>query len=164
MAQQIEPGLGELLRHLTELVDRGAEEIYDSRALVYRARFTPVMRVLRGGACTIGDITSRVQITQGAVSQTVRLMEEDGLVRKRSGTDGRQTAVSLTRKGTKLLSVLETHWQITFRAIDALESDLGIPLRVVLSNAITALERKSFSERLREISAQNPRLEASDAS
>lgn len=150
MQHEHEPGLGELLRHLTELVDRGAEEVYREELPGYRPRYTPVMRALSGGDCTISEITERVFITQGAVSQIVSLMEDDGLVRRTRGSDGRQTTVSLTPRGLEILNRLRTRWQITFRAIDALEGELGVALRAGLGQAVTALERKGFAQRLRD--------------
>lgn len=142
------PGLGELLRRLLHLVDGGAEEVYRRKGLSYRPRYTPVMRVLAGGERMIGALTSQLSISQGAVSQTVRLMEADGLVARRQGRDRRQVAVSLSTQGQALLHDLEAHWAATFRAIEGLEEELGIPIRAVLARTISALEKKGFAERI----------------
>ncbi len=163
MNSEQNPGLGELLRHLTTLVDRGAEQIYREEGLNYRPRYTPLLRVLSAGECTIGEISTRARITQGAVSQTVKLMKNDGLLSRRAGTDARQTTVSLTPDGIQLLDVLQSHWKITFRAIEILEEELGIPLRTVLSEVIAALERKCFAQRLHEASAESQRVVADNA-
>lgn len=143
------PGLGELLRHLSELVDQGAEARYRALRLDYRARYTPVMRAIAAGAHTVTDITAVTRLTQGAVSQTVGLMVADGLLVKRPMVDARKTAVRLTPRGRALLKKLEPHWRVTFEAIAALEAEIGHPLREVLDAAATALERKGFAERLR---------------
>lgn len=47
------PGLGELLRYVNDLVEQGAEEHYRAMRLNYRARYTPVLRALHAGARTV---------------------------------------------------------------------------------------------------------------
>jgi DNA-binding MarR family transcriptional regulator len=146
-----QPGLGELLRHLVDIIDRGSEDHYQHVAISFRPRYTPVMRALSQGACTVSDITQQIRITQGAVSQTLKLMQEDGLIkRKTDAIDTRQTFISLSAKGQRLLSDLEEQWQVRFLAITQLEKELEIPLCQSLVKAIKALEEKGFEERLVE--------------
>ncbi|HEY6924299.1 MAG TPA: hypothetical protein VI653_12580 [Steroidobacteraceae bacterium] len=145
------PGLGELLRYVAELVEQGAEERYAQLNLNYRARYTPVLRALNAGAETITDITTRSHLTQGAISQSVSLMESDGLLSRYSLADGRKTGVRLTPAGRRLVERLEPHWAVTFRAIADLESEIGYPLRRALESTARALERRSFAKRLAAI-------------
>lgn len=151
MVNCLKPGLGELLRYLAELVDRSAQSLYRDKGLPYRPRYTPVMRALADGECSIYDITNRSAITQGAVSQTVKLMLEDGLVTRTSGPDGRQSIISLTKQGRSLLRELTTHWAAVFRAVESLESEIGLPLRTALHRATTALENRSFADRIQTV-------------
>ena len=148
MLQRDKPGLGELLRHVGELVEQGAEEHYRKMRLNYRARYTPVLRALSAGAQTVTDITARTYLTQGAVSQTVGLMEADGLIGRRPVDDGRKSSIQMTPAGRALVSKLERHWAITFTAIAALETEIGHPLLQVLEDTARALEQQGFSERL----------------
>src|SRR4051794_3469029 len=115
------PGLGELLRYVSELVEQGADEHYRSLGIEYRPRFTPVMRALAAGAETVTEVTSQTRLTQGAVSQTVKLMDGAGLVERYSLPDGRKSGLRLTAGGKDLLRLLEPHWEATFAAISALE-------------------------------------------
>lgn len=148
-----EPGLGEQLRYLTEMIDAGSEAAYAAAGLDYRARYTPVMRALaRGGEMTVTEITAALTITQGAVSQTVKLMERDGLLRRSACQDARSSAVSLTPKGLALLERLQKHWRRLFAAVEELEAEIGLPLREALLRATAALEQRGFAERL----AQTP--------
>ena len=142
------PGLGELLRYVSELVEQGAEDRYAQLNLNYRARYTPVLRALSAGATTVTDITGRSHLTQGAISQAVSLMESDGLICRYAVADGRKSGIRLTPAGRALIERLRPHWAITFRAIDELEREIGHPLRRVLEDAARALEQKSFRERL----------------
>lgn len=148
MNKAIKPGLGELLRYVGELVEQGAEEQYRRMNLNYRARYTPVLRALQAGATTVTDITSRTHLTQGAISQTVSLLETDGLISRHTVEDGRKSGIALTAAGRKLVAQLERHWIVTFAAIEQLEKDIGYPLRAVLEAAASALESENFAARL----------------
>ncbi len=143
-----DPGLGELLRYVNELVERGAEEHYRTMRLDYRPRYTPILRALHAGARTVTDITERTRLTQGAISQTVALLEGDGLITRRALDDGRKSAVELTASGHALVERLVRHWAATFAAIEKLEADIGYPLRRVLEAAAGALEREGFAARV----------------
>ncbi|EGK71385.1 Regulatory protein MarR [Methyloversatilis universalis FAM5] len=147
-----EPGLGELLRHVGELVEQGAEAHYRTMTLPlrtpYRARYTPVLRALQAGATTVTDLTARTRLTQGAISQTVALLEADGLVERHPLQDGRKSGIALTAAGGALVEQLDRHWAATFDAIARLEDEIGHPMRQVLDAAARALERESFSARL----------------
>lgn len=151
MQKKQDPGLGELLRHLTELVDSSSESFYQEKNLQYRPRYTPIMRVLADGPCSVNEITERLAITQGAVSQSLKLMEQQHLIKRRPGIDARQYIISLTRTGQSLLIKLEDHWRAMFTAIELLEAEVDVPLRLILSKAIHALEKKGFSERIRAV-------------
>src|SRR3569833_2150735 len=106
MKSEQQPGLGELLRYVGELVEHGADDRYREINLNCRARYTPVLRAMSAGAETISDITSRTHLTQGAISQTVGLMETDGLVSRPPVADGRKSGISLTPAGKKLVTQL----------------------------------------------------------
>lgn len=143
-----EPGLGELLRHLLELVDGSADRWYATLNGRHRARFTPVMRVLTDGPLTIKELQQRLSVTQGAISQTTKLMLDEQLICKRNGEDARQTVVALTAAGERRLAQLQPHWDATFEAIRKLERENGLPLMVSLRKTIAALETKPFAERV----------------
>lgn len=148
------PGLGELLRYVNDLVEQGAEEHYRAMSLNYRARYTPVLRALDAGAQTVTDITERTRLTQGAISQTVALLEGDGLIARHAVEDGRKSGIRLTAAGRSLVAKLERHWRATFGAIDGLEQEIGYPLRQVLEAAAEALQREGFSARIATAKAQ----------
>ena len=143
-----QPGLGELLRYVNELIEQGAEEQYRAMRLNYRPRYTPVLRALDDGARTVTDITGRTRLTQGAISQTVALLENDGLIARHALDDGRKSGIRLTAAGRALVDRLERHWVATFAAIDRLEAEIGYPVRQVLAAMADALEREGFSARV----------------
>ena len=153
------PGLGELLRYVNELVEQGAEEHYRSMRLSYRARYTPVLRALHAGAKTVTEITERTRLTQGAISQTVALLDEEGLIARHALEDGRKSAIELTAAGHTLVGRLERHWVATFGAIASLEEEIGYPLRRVLEAAAEALEREGFAARVAAAKAANASIQ-----
>ena len=145
-------GLGTQLRHLIELLDSAVEHAYVEANLPdYRPRYTPVMRVLSTReAVTIGEIAALAGITQPAATQTVALMQKQGLVRIAPGTeDARQRVVSLSPKGKALLPRVQECWRATKLAADSLDADLDLPLSHSLAQAIEALAERPFGARIR---------------
>jgi DNA-binding MarR family transcriptional regulator len=142
--------LGTQLRHLIDLLDRAVGEAYEKAGLVYRPRYTPVMRVLiERESVTIGDIAMVAGITQPAATQTVALMVREGIVSAQAGAhDGRQKLISLTKQGHALVPKLVLCWQATAGAAASLEAECRISETV--ENAIEAIEKKSYAERIRE--------------
>lgn len=152
MTNILKPGLGELLRHLSEMFDQGSEAHYRRSNVPIKSRYTPVLRALaKQDEQTVKEITAQLQITQGAVSQTIRLMETDGLIKRKPGTsDARETIIKLTKEGQSLTGILKEHWRARFAAIEGLENELAIPIRNHLEIIAAALEKKGFAERIDE--------------
>jgi DNA-binding MarR family transcriptional regulator len=151
-----ELGLGELLRHLTELVDGGSQRHYRAIGVSYRPRYTPVIRALGEGPLTVGQLRARMRVTQAAVSQTVKLLEAEGLVRREPTGDGRSHAVALTERGRMLRRDLVVQWALRLRVIEELEVEIGAPLRRLLVDAIDALEADGLDARLARAQAGAP--------
>jgi len=149
-------GLGTQLRHLIELLDGAVEEAYVAADLPdYRPRFTPVMRVLSlRQRVTIGEIAEQAGITQPAATQTVALMQREGLLLvETSAQDARQRVVTLSPKGVALLPRVAACWRATKQAADNLDAELDMPLSQCLAQALAALATRSFGERIREARA-----------
>jgi DNA-binding MarR family transcriptional regulator len=149
-------GLGTQLRHLIELLDGAVDAAYAEAGLDYRPRYTPVMRVLAAeGNLTVGRIAELAGITQPAVTQTLALMKADGLLSiVASDNDARQRLVCLSSKGKALLGSLQECWQVTKQAADGLDAELAYPLSACLHDAISALQKRSFGERIRAVRQQ----------
>jgi MarR family transcriptional regulator, organic hydroperoxide resistance regulator len=143
-------GLGTQLRHLIELLDGAVADRYAEVGLGYRPRYTPVMRALiEQEPQTLGQIAQHAGITQPAATQTVALMAKEGWVSvEAAASDARQRVISLTEQGRSALPKLQACWQATRRAADELDAELSVPLSQVLGEAITALEKRSFGERI----------------
>ncbi|MBC6982161.1 MarR family winged helix-turn-helix transcriptional regulator [Caulobacter sp. 17J80-11] len=145
-------GLGTQLRHLLDLLDGAVADAYALEGLDWRPRYTPVMRALIASEPrTIGQIAEAAGITQPAATQTVNLMIRDGLVSSTpSPADARQREIRLTPAARALMPKLQACWAATARAAAGLDAELARPLSQTLADAIAALERKPFGQRLAE--------------
>ena len=141
-------GLGSLLRHLTDLLDAGSQNAYRAVGLDLRPRYVPLLRALGDGPLPVTVLRDRARQTQGAISQTVKLMEAAGLVSRTDAEDGRSRPVALTAKGVALRDRLEDEWQARLAAVAMLEREIDAPLRAMLARAVDALEREGFADRL----------------
>lgn len=149
MEERDPPGLGTLLRHLTDLLDGDLAHVYASLGVDYRPRYTPVYRILvEQERATIREIAVRAGITHSAASQTVTEMVRHGLVGVRPGIDRRERLVKLTAKGRALQSKVQSQWLVTTRAAEGLDRELSASLSALLQEAITALQGRSFRERI----------------
>jgi len=147
-------GLGTLLRHLVELLDGAVEQSYARAGLTYRARYTPVVRALTDlGPASIRAIARHAGTTHSAASQTVALMVKDGLLRARPGEDARERIVALTPQARRMLPALRRQWDIIDAAARLLDAELTVPLSTVASEAIQALAREGFTERIERAAA-----------
>ena len=141
--------LGTLLRHLIELLDGAVEQTYKDAQLDYRPRYTPVLRALIAtGSASIKELAAQAGLTHSAASQTVAEMRRAGLVDVERGTDKRRQVVSLTNRATAMIPTLETIWQVVNEAAEELDDELDYPLSQLVEEAIAALERHPFGERI----------------
>jgi DNA-binding MarR family transcriptional regulator len=144
--------LGTLLRHLTETLDGAVEDTYARIAPGYRPRFTPIVRaLLELGPASIRTISQHAGITHSAVSQTVSQMAKQRLVKLRPGGDARERIVALTPAAKAIVPRLKQQWAATNAAAEALDRELSMPLSTLLREAIDALERQPFGDRLAAI-------------
>ena len=152
------PTLGTLLRHLVELLDGAVEESYARAGLDYRPRYTPVVRaLLEGGPASIRAISRYAGITHSAASQTVSQMEKLGLVSLGEGGDARERIVALTPAAEAMIPWLERQWAATNTAAQVLDEELSAPLSDLLQEAIAALERRPFAQRIEQAAAESKR-------
>lgn len=148
-------GLGTQLRHLIELLDGAVDAAYEAEGLAYRSRYTPLMRALneRDGA-GIGELAELAGITQPAATQTIALMIRDDLVTsERSPADGRLRFIHLTERGRASMPRLAACWQATAAAAAALDAELSMPLTQLVDEALQALQRESFGQRIQSARA-----------
>ena len=141
--------LGTLLRHLIELLDSAVEQTYRDAQLDYRPRYTSIVRALiAAGPASIKNLAEHAGLTHSAASQTVAQMQRAGFVEVARGEDKRQQVVSLTPRATSMIPALEQVWQIVNDAAQELDAELLYPISQVVEDAIAALERRPFTDRI----------------
>ena len=151
------PTLGTLLRHLIEQLDGAVEAAYQAEGLDYRPRYTPVVKALRAlGPVSIRTLSRQAGISHSAASQTVSQMTREGLVALAPGRDGRERIVALTPRAEAMLPAVARQWRAVNAAADALDAELPVPLSGLLVEAIAALERRPFGERIARAAAVPP--------
>jgi DNA-binding MarR family transcriptional regulator len=148
------PTLGTLVRNLLERLDRDVEAAYAAAGLVWRPRYTPILRALLDrGPAPIKALALETGVSHSAVSQTVSQMTRDGLVALTPGTDARERIVVLTPKAVALVPALQRQWAATNTAADELDAELSAPLTGALREAIAALDERPFGDRIRAAAA-----------
>lgn len=150
--------LGTLLRHLLEQLDGAVEAAYASAGLDYRPRYTPIVRALRVlGPASIRAVAERAGITHSAVSQTVAQMAKRRLVKLTPGADARERIVALTPAALAMLPQLEKQWALTNAASEALSAELSASLFDVVREALAALDKRPFPDRLAALARKDRR-------
>jgi DNA-binding MarR family transcriptional regulator len=98
---------------------------------------------------TAAAVTAYLGITKGTVSQTLKTLENKGLLKKRvDGKDRRINHLSLTAKGRRLLGrdPLDTTIVAVNDLGDAAQRTLGKGLQTLLSVRLAAQDRKPFGQ------------------
>ncbi len=145
------PSLGTELRRLIELLDGDVEKHYRALGLEYRPRFTPIVRALETlGPSSIKSIARQSGLSHSAVSQTVAQMVKYHLLAMKPGGDGRERIVEPTITLVQMLPVLHIQWAATKEAAGKLEAELSASLLKTVGEAICALQRHSFGDRITE--------------
>ena len=151
MTHEHKLGLGTLLRKVILELDGGTQQVYDRRAASFRPRYFPVARQLtEHGPTAVSLLSERLGMTQPAISQTLREMENDGLIALATGEDRRVRLASLTSKGRKVCSELGPVWAAVAQSADEIGSEIGADLPDIFNRLVTALERKPFAARVEE--------------
>jgi DNA-binding MarR family transcriptional regulator len=109
-----------------------------------------LLRLEADGPMTITELAEATQRTHSALSQKVSAMQAAGFVRVRPGSDARSKQVTLTAKARRITRQLAAEWRATEAAIAELETEIPYPLSRAVADIQTALDHKSFRERILE--------------
>jgi DNA-binding MarR family transcriptional regulator len=142
-------GLGSKLRQLVARLDRAVQQIYDEVDVGFRPRFYPVVRLLLQGPQNVNAIAEHVGVSQPAMTQTLGEMRKLRLTGAKAGADRRLQLICLTARGRAVAETLEPVWGATHRAATKLESELSARLGEVIDQALRALDRRPFCQRIR---------------
>jgi DNA-binding MarR family transcriptional regulator len=146
------------LRLLQTAMDADIARVY-AEAQVSGLKPSWVLELLRlhaRGPMTITELARSVQRTHSAVSQKVAAMRAAGWVRTTAGADARSKKVALTPKAARITGRLAAEWRATEAAVADIEAEIPYPLSQVVTDIETALQRKSFHDRITEKLASDP--------
>jgi DNA-binding MarR family transcriptional regulator len=141
------------LRELMDRVDNDIARVYESSPDTVGVRSSWVLEILRldaSGPMTIRQLSASAGRTHSASSQKVAAMTKAGLVETSPGSDARTRRVQLTRRARKLVHRMRAEWIATEAALVQLEAETPYPLSQAVADLNTALDRKSFYQRLSE--------------
>lgn len=135
---------------LVRQMDNDIGRIYDDRAItgITPRHVMPLIRLAHVGELTIRELSSVLGVTHSAASQTVAALSSAGYVRAKKGADARTKTIALTSRGRDLIPLLEAEWRATEAAISELEDEIPYPLSQVARDLASALDRRSFYERV----------------
>lgn len=153
-----EQSLWRPMRLVFEAMDADISKIYAGAGIAgLRSSFVlELLRLHAVGPMTITELAESVQRTHSAISQKVAAMRTAGLVRTMPGTDARSKQVTLTAKSRRIIDQLAAEWRATEAAVADLEAEIPYPLSRVAADIETALQRKSFHDRISEKLAADP--------
>jgi DNA-binding MarR family transcriptional regulator len=138
------------MREIFDRVDAGITEVYAELGILgVRPRFSMAILFLDGGPLSIRELSREVNVTHSAMSQTVSAMRRDGLIRSAPGTDARNRMVELTPAGRALIEPLRAEWFATEAVLAELDAEVPYQLAQLVVDLREALDRRSFTERLR---------------
>lgn len=144
-------GLGTLMRRAIAALDGGAQQVYDRRKADFRPRYFPIARHLMDhGPVGVSELSKALGMTQPAVSQTLREMEQGGLVTFANAKDRRVRLATLSRKGLNICRQLSPVWAAAARSADELCAEIEANLPDLLRRLLSALDEKTFAARIEE--------------
>jgi len=151
MDMQDHLGLGTLLRRVVAALDGGAQQVYDRLGAEFRPRYFPVARhLLDHGPTAVSQLSEGLGTTQPAVSQTLKEMEQDGLIDFAAGEDRRVRLAALSAKGLALCHLLQPVWVAAARSAEEIGAEIGADLSDLLHRLLFALDQRSFATRIEE--------------
>jgi DNA-binding MarR family transcriptional regulator len=141
--------LGTQIRHLIALLDGAVQQTYDRIGEDFRPRFFPIVHfLLEQDHSSVGEIAKATGVSQPAATQTINEMRKLGLIETVPGKDRRAHLLALSRRGRELADRLSDTWKAIDRAAAKLEAELPYGLKPVVRDALAALRRQPFADRI----------------
>lgn len=144
--------IGSRLRSLTDRITDDAAQIYRMYGVDFKPKWFPVFFVLsHDGAAAVTQIARRIGQSHPSVSNIVREMEAQGIVRtNEDDADGRKNVIVLTEKGRETAAVIDELSEDVSAAVEALTARTRNDLWTAVGEWEEQLSESSLSERVRE--------------
>lgn len=144
--------LGSRLRRLSDRITKDSTKTYQMQGIAFEPRWFPVFFVLsKEGASPVSVLAEKIGQTHASVSQIARQMRKAGIVEKaKSGSDGRQTLLQLTPKGTQLLPAMEELYQHVENGVVDLLAETDHHIWQAINDLEKALDRRDLFSRVQQ--------------
>jgi DNA-binding MarR family transcriptional regulator len=135
------------LRRVMESLLRTAEEIYESRGLPFRARWTSTYLLLeQSGPLSVTEIADQIGLTHpGVIAITDEMAAADMVVSVADDVDRRRRRIELSQRGRELKPDLTALWAELARAQRKRFRDAGCDIVEVLNQVEDSLIAKSLA-------------------
>lgn len=129
------------LRHICE---KNTDKAPGQQATFAQIKIMGMIFLKQSPSLMLKEIASGLNITPGAVSQTVDVLVKEGMLRRCvSKTDRRAVSISLTKKGEKLRAELEEFFtRLTERVLDGIPAEKQEVFLEVLDGILTKLNQE----------------------
>ena len=154
--------LGSRLKRLAERLQTDAGKIIKEAGLPIQPAQFPLLAALdRYGPLTVSAAAEALGVSQPGVTRSATSLVELGLVRStKDGADGRQTTLTLTPAGKRLMAKAK---KVIWPTVDRAVADMCAPLSGTLLEQLTGLETQLAKASLEErVHAQASRLTVRD--
>lgn len=149
MTSAFEPGSGLKLRRLLNLVEGDLIEMYKTQGHAFRPGFSPIFKLLLPDEkLSMSQIAAQLQISQSGVTRALGEMKRAGFVAYEQGRDKREKLVMLTPSALALAADLKPIWDASDAAMLRLEGELSFSLSDILDEALSALSKRSYADRM----------------
>lgn len=147
-----EMGIGTRLKRLTEYLSADCTRLYTEAGESFKVgQFYAVYALHKLGPMTIGRLVTLSGFSQSAVSQTLKRLESDDLVRFCTTSDARERCAELTDAGSALVSRLMPRWQCVEAAVQEAVAESGADFFAALDALETAFREKSLYARVADM-------------
>jgi len=125
------------LRQASRYVTAAYDQVLSESGL-RTTQFSVLYKLAACGAQTITELSAMLAMDRTTLGRNVKLLEEDGLLRYRPGSDRRERLVDLTAAGRKKLEAAHPLWQEAQRQF---ESRFGVAHASELRNTLRSVLR-----------------------
>ncbi len=151
MSQQeiyLELGIGTRIRRLYEMMSADADRIYEEAGLNFRVSYFYVIYALSlKDAMPIAEIAKLAGFSHSAVSQTVKKLSTEGLLKIEASSDGRQKLITLSETGKSLQNDLKPYWEALEASMKDAINEAGINILDAINQTEKAYKRISLYDR-----------------
>ncbi len=147
----MELGIGTRMRRLYEMMSTDADRLYVEANIPFKVSYFYVVYALSvRGDMPISEIAKLAGFSHSAVSQIVKKLTTEGIVKTKATSDGRQKLVTLSQNGQKLLQDIQPYWLALEASMKEAIEEAGVSMIDAIASLEKAFSRTSLYKRAKE--------------